>query len=99
MPDPKRGKGRGVVCTCSYEAREYGIHSAMPVSQAYKLCPDAKFLPVNIRLYVQVSDNVMEIMKGINRINPKYHFTNSKCLNIFLLNWEKIEIKNLTVIE
>jgi DNA polymerase IV (DinB-like DNA polymerase) len=62
--DPKKGKGRGVVCTCSYEAREYGIHSAMPVSQAYKLCPDASFLPVNISLYVQVSDNVMEIMKG-----------------------------------
>jgi DNA polymerase IV (DinB-like DNA polymerase) len=62
--DPKKGKGRGVVCTCSYEAREYGIHSAMPVSQAYKLCPDASFLPVNMRLYVQVSDNVMEIMKG-----------------------------------
>jgi DNA polymerase IV (archaeal DinB-like DNA polymerase) len=62
--DPKRGKGRGVVCTCSYEAREYGIHSAMPVSQAFKLCPDTAFLPVNMRLYVQVSDNVMEIMKG-----------------------------------
>ena len=62
--DPKRGKGRGVVCTCSYKARKYGIHSAMPVSQAYKLCPDAKFLPVNIRLFVNVSDNVMDIMKG-----------------------------------
>jgi DNA polymerase IV (archaeal DinB-like DNA polymerase) len=36
----------------------------MPVSQAYKLCPNAAFLPVNIRLYVQVLDNVMEIMKG-----------------------------------
>jgi DNA polymerase IV (DinB-like DNA polymerase) len=36
----------------------------MPVAEAYKLCPDAAFLPVNIRLYVQVSDNVMEINKG-----------------------------------
>ena len=62
--DPKKGKGRGVVCTCLYEAREFGIHSAMPVSQAYKLCPGAFFLPVNMRLYVQVSDNAMEIMKG-----------------------------------
>ena len=62
--DPKRGKGRGVVCASSYEAREFGIHSAMPVSQAYKLCPGASFLPVNIKLYVNVSDNVMEIMKG-----------------------------------
>ncbi len=62
--DPKGGKGRGVVSTCSYEARKYGICSAMPISQAYKLCPDAAFIPVNIRLYVQVSDNVMEILKG-----------------------------------
>jgi DNA polymerase IV (archaeal DinB-like DNA polymerase) len=62
--DPKEGKGRGVVSTCSYEAREYGIHSAMPISQAYKLCPDAVFVPVNIKLYVRVSDKVMEIMKG-----------------------------------
>jgi len=62
--DPKGGKGRGVVSTCSYEARKYGIHSAMPISQAYKLCPDAAFVPVNMKLYAQVSANVMEIMKG-----------------------------------
>ncbi len=62
--DPKGGSGRGVVSTCSYEARKYGIHSAMPISQAYKLCPEAVFLPVNMKLYAQVSANVMEIMKG-----------------------------------
>jgi len=62
--DPKRGSGRGVVSTCSYEARKYGIHSAMPISQAYRLCPDAVFLPVNMKLYDGVSANVMEIFKG-----------------------------------
>ncbi|MDQ1255231.1 MAG: hypothetical protein QG646_4510, partial [Euryarchaeota archaeon] len=62
--DPKGGSGRGVVSTCSYEARKYGIHSAMPISQAYRRCPDAVFLPVNMKLYAGVSAGVMEILKG-----------------------------------
>jgi len=41
--DPKRGSGRGVVSTCSYEARKFGISSAMPISIAYKKCPQAFF--------------------------------------------------------
>ena len=56
-------KIRGVVSTCSYEAREYGIHSSMPLSRAYKLCPDAKFLPVNMPLYKRVSREIMGILK------------------------------------
>ncbi len=39
--DPKEGVGRGVVMTCSYKAREFGIRSGMPISMAYKLNPTA----------------------------------------------------------
>lgn len=62
--DPKQGKGRGVVSTCSYEARAFGIHSAMPISQAYVLCPHAVFLPPDFPAYVQASAAVMEILRS-----------------------------------
>ena len=58
------GKIRGVVSTCSYEAREYGIHSAMALSKAYKLCPDAKVLPVTMPLYKRVSREIMVILRN-----------------------------------
>ncbi len=61
--DPKGGKGRGVVSTCSYEARKYGIKSGMPISRAYKLCPTAVFLPVNFPLYIKASREVMNILR------------------------------------
>ena len=61
--DPKNGIGRGVVSTCSYEARKYGIHSAMPISKAYKLCPDAVYLPVDMELYKSTSSRIMEILR------------------------------------
>lgn len=59
--DPKKGKGRGVVSACSYEARKFGIHSAMPISIAYKKCPKAIFLPVNMPEYIKESHKIFEI--------------------------------------
>ncbi len=61
--DPKEGKGRGVVSTCNYEARKFGIRSGMPISRAWKLCPDAIYLPVNFKLYIQTSSRIMAILR------------------------------------
>ena len=60
------GAMRGVVCAASYEARRFGVHSAMPVFQAIKLCPEGIFLPVRMDRYKEVSCMVMEILKGIS---------------------------------
>jgi len=59
--DPKGGKGRGVVAAASYEARAFGVHSAMPISRAYRLCPHAVYLKGNMNKYVEVSRQIMEI--------------------------------------
>src|SRR5207244_7964790 len=59
--DPKGGRGRGVVATASYEARAFGVSSAMPISQAYKLCPRGLYVPVDMPKYVAVSRQVMGI--------------------------------------
>jgi DNA polymerase-4 len=54
---------RGVVSTASYEARRFGVHSAMPLRTAGRLCPDGIFLPVDGRKYQRVSSQVMEILR------------------------------------
>lgn len=52
---------RSVVSTCSYEARKYGVHSAMPVAKALSLCPKAIVLPARMKRYAQLSKEVMNI--------------------------------------
>ncbi len=53
---------RGVVATCSYEAREYGVHSAMPGFLARQKCPNAIFLPVRMKRYKEVSNNILRLL-------------------------------------
>lgn len=60
--DPKQGLGRGVVSTASYEARKFGIHSAMPISIAYNRCPNAIFLPPSMHKYVSASRQIHAIL-------------------------------------
>ncbi len=62
--DPKEGRGRGVACTCSYEARAFGIRSAMPVSQAWLLCPHAVFLPPDFDHYARISGGIMDLLRA-----------------------------------
>jgi nucleotidyltransferase/DNA polymerase involved in DNA repair len=61
--DPKGGSGRGVVSTCSYEARKFGVRSAMPISQAYRLCPQGCFLAVRMEAYEEASRQVRKVLE------------------------------------
>jgi len=70
--DPEDGAGRGVVSTASYAARAYGIHSALPISTAWKLSevarkkglPPAVFFEVNMKKYSEVSRRIMDILRA-----------------------------------
>ncbi|UCF18354.1 MAG: DNA polymerase IV [Gemmatimonadota bacterium] len=61
--DPRGGRGRGVVAACNYPARRFGIHSAMPISEAFRRCPHAVFLRPRMQLYAQVSTRIMHLLE------------------------------------
>jgi DNA polymerase IV len=59
--DPRNGKGRGIVATCSYEARKFGVHSAQPISEAWRLCPQGIYVCPEMSKYARASDAMMSI--------------------------------------
>jgi DNA polymerase-4 len=65
MGDPSK---RGVVSTANYEARKYGIHSAMPLRTSLKLCPKAVFLPVDYQAYVDSSRQFKSVLLSVTTI-------------------------------
>ncbi len=62
--DPNQGKGRGVVLTCNYEARRFGVKSGMPISEAWRLCPQAVYLPPDFGYYDRLSTDFMQIIRN-----------------------------------
>ncbi|MCU5746211.1 DNA polymerase IV [Staphylococcus sp. SQ8-PEA] len=63
-----KASGRGVVSTASYEARKYGVHSAMPMAQAHKLCPDGYYITPHFDKYKEASEKIMNIFRGYTEI-------------------------------
>lgn len=60
--------GRGVVSTCSYEARRYGVRSAMAAAKALKLCPNAVFVPPRFQVYHEVSERIHLIFRHYTKL-------------------------------
>lgn len=72
MTDQEKGKiTKGVISTCSYEARNYGIKSAMTLSEALSLNPNLILVPVDINYYSQISKKVMGILEDFSNIIEK----------------------------
>src|SRR3974377_1273309 len=57
-------EGGGVVCAASYEARKFGVHSAMPAVTARRLCPQGIFLPVRMDHYARISREIRAILQS-----------------------------------
>ncbi len=91
---------RGVVSTCSYEARKYGVHSAMNIKEAYRLCPHGIFMHPNFEKYKKVSAQLHQIWAQYTEI-IEYLALDEAYLDLTAVSWNEArniasEIKNRT---
>ncbi|MBI5015973.1 MAG: DNA polymerase IV [Deltaproteobacteria bacterium] len=61
--DPAEGRGRGVVAACSYEARAFGVRSALPIGRAWRLCPQGVFVRPRMARYAEVSRSLFALLR------------------------------------
>lgn len=66
--DPQEGRGRGVVATANYAARRFGIRSAMPISEAWRRCPEARFVFPRFERYAEESEKVFAIVRAASDV-------------------------------
>lgn len=66
VANARSAHSRGVVMTASYEAREFGVHSALPLAIAYRRCPQAVLVPIDMALYKRASAAVMEVLRAFS---------------------------------
>lgn len=103
--DPKGGLGRGVVSTANYEARKYGIHSAMPISTAWRLSQngvrkggrETVFLPVHMERYAKVSQKIFEIVRKYSPIVEEVSIDEAYLDLSFLTDYSKAHMQMKTL--
>lgn len=90
---------RSVVCTASYEARKYGVHSAMPIVSARRLCPNGVFLPVDMEKYKKESVKILNILKRYSDIIEPLSIDEAfldvtGCDPLYIAEKIKLDVKN-----
>jgi DNA polymerase-4 len=81
-------RGRGVVSAASYEARPFGVRSAMPIGRAVRLCPHAVFLPVDMEKYQRVSRQIMGILEGFSPLSSRSPSTRPSSISAARRSWK-----------
>src|SRR5581483_6704730 len=67
---PDEGRARGIVTTAHYAARRFGVRSAMPISTAWRLCPQARYVEPRFERYIEKSEEVFALLRRAGPVEP-----------------------------